>query len=164
MEKHDKMSNGELLKASLIHHIEHNKPMTCNNSVHCTLSLHKGTSLHDVHQLLDRWMGEVARCVGVGPYALSYAGAWFQYGERKGIRMEWQHLHLAVRTNKSRETGKTISRLSDSEKEGLVEFWKSIGGRSAKIETVFHVPELVRYFIGEKNAMLPGQQMHLVTN
>jgi len=122
-----------------------------------TLTLKKGSTLFDAQRLLGTYLDEVGRCVGVGRYGITCHGAWLQFGERKGVVMPWPHLHLAARTNKSRGTGKTISRLEDKERDSLREFWESIGGRSSKIEPLYHLPLLHEYILGAKNADLPGQ-------
>ena len=154
------------LKTAFIVYERTNKPFTSNSTVHATLVLDPNSTLHDASQHFDKWLDEVCKLVGTGRYGVSYFGARFTLNS---VGSQWPHIHIVIRTVKSRKTGLTISRLDCKDKDRLCAYWESLAGRPARgkaciLETVFHMPKLIGYMAGVKNADRPMQQMHLITS
>ena len=144
------------LKQAFNSHIEGTKPFTCNNSVHCTLTLASDRSINHAQTYVEAWMDAVAQTLRTGQHGITYFGALFL--------QPCMHLHLALRTVRSRKTGQTISRIPEAARDSLCAFWEGMAGETARLETIYNMPGLLLYLKGNHNAGRPGQEMYFVSN
>jgi hypothetical protein len=154
-------TNGEeLMRGSRVYEGTH-KPFDASSSIHATLSLPAGTTLFDASGYLDKWLLGITRVLKVNSHSLSYFGCL--------LSQPRPHIHLCIRSPKSRITGKTISTLSSDMKDSLCRSWEGMTGTpatgsAAKIETIFDIAGLLGYMAGTHNADRPLQEMYLISS
>lgn len=166
MELRTNHTNSARLKRGFIVYEQAHKQFTGNNSTFATMVMQPGTSIAQVNTMLEQWLEEVSKMVGTGRHGIHVFGAAFSLsaGGHK-----WPHLHIAVRTAKSRKSGMTISKLPQEAKEHLCQCWEALAGKPAtgqacSLETIFGMGELVGYLAGPRNAGCPGQEMHIISH
>jgi len=150
----------ELIRGSIVYDST-NKPSTASSSIHATLRLPNHCTLFDASGYLDEWLIGITRVLKVNSHSLSYFGAMFTKPHN--------HIHLCIRSPKSRVTGKTVSTLSSDMKDSLCRSWEGmtgtpVSGSAAKIETIFDIAGLLGYMAGTHNADRPLQEMYLISS
>lgn len=129
---------------------------TSNNAVHCSLTLSRDTTLAHAQECLERFLAHAANTVGIAPARLEYIGSMFS--------RPTPHIHLALRTPKSRKSGFSISRMPEDTQQALLDYWVSLTGETAKLERIYNVSSLVDYWSGFKNAARPGQVFFTISS
>lgn len=123
---------------------------TRNNSIHVVGTFQKGATLYDIDQALATLMQELARHLGIGQYGLGRLGVV--------LMRPVPHVHMIIKSIKSRKTGLTCSRLPGNALDSIKVKWKEQTGETLYFRPVYDVRNLIDYITGWKNVMRPNQQ------
>ena len=121
-----------------------------NNAVHVAGTFKGGVTLHEMDQAILTIMQGLARHIGIGQYGLCRLGVV--------LMRPVPHVHMVVKSIKSRKTSLTCSRLPGDALDNIKETWKEQTGETVFIRPAYNVKRLINYFTGWKNIMKPGQR------